>query len=380
MKRKNTGKLSIYLTNINGLNSKKDSLTQIIQNISPDIIVICELKIQSTPPTRNFFKKLCYDAKICQESGVLIATKMNIPCINVTTTTHKNILSAKVVVKNVPLRVIAAYGLQETRSSEDRTEFFDELSIEIENSILHEDNPIIIGDLNAKLTHNNNSIDHLSPNGRLLAEIINEHSLNVLNFHPKCQGKWTRSITKKGVCEESVLDYVITNNKVISMVKDIVIDEERTMTPFTLGTGNRHTSTDHNAILTNLLWSAPEKTDNRKENQPQAPDPGWKITSEGLGEFYKMTNVDNSYITCQTYDQLEEHIFDSMNNCFEKRRKPKHVIYEKVRTNKLVKVIDQLKPMMKQGRVEKIVAKEYIDIIKDIELKKSTEKEIYQNQ
>ena len=308
---------------------------------------------------------------ICKESGVLIATKKKISCINVTTTTHKNIMTSKVIIKNTPFRIIAAYGLQESRSSEERAEFFDELSIEVENSILHNDNPIIVGDLNAKITTNyNDLIEHISPNGKLLSDVVNEHSLNVLNFHPKCQGQWTRSMIKKGVLEESVLDYVITNGTVLSMVENIVIDEERVMTPYTLNAQNKSTSTDHNAILTNFAWSVAENPGEVKEKSSKVPSLGWKITREGLGEFYSSTNEDSPEITCQTYDELEEYITRCMDHCFEKRKQPKLHLHERVRTDKLVKLIDNLKPMIREGKIQKGVAKEYIELVKEIELRK----------
>ena len=61
-------------------------------------------------------------------------------------------------------------------------------------------------------------------------------------------GKWTRSIVKKGVLEESVLDYVLVNDNILALVDEITIDEERLITPFSIALQGGQTSTDHNAI------------------------------------------------------------------------------------------------------------------------------------
>ena len=81
------------------------------------------------------------------------------------------------------------YGPQETCPIEEQTAFFEELSIEINNADMLNDNPIVVGDLNAKVEYRSNNISPLSSNGKLLKEVAEENNLNVLNFHPKCMGK-----------------------------------------------------------------------------------------------------------------------------------------------------------------------------------------------
>ena len=71
--------------------------------------------------------------------------------------------------------------------------------------------------LNSKIEYNGDFIP-LSPNGNLLVEVIKSYTAKVLNFQPNCVGKWARSIVKKGNIEKSVLDYIIMDEKVLSMV------------------------------------------------------------------------------------------------------------------------------------------------------------------
>ena len=73
-------------------------------------------------------------------------------------------------------------------------------------------------------------LTHLSANGKCLQEVIEKYSLQVLNYHPSCTGKWTRVREKSGVTERSVIDYIITNQFMSEQVSFVIIDEERLMT------------------------------------------------------------------------------------------------------------------------------------------------------
>ena len=142
--------LSVYYTNINGFLCKMDSLTLIIQNLSPDVLVICELKTKSISVIRNYFEKLVYSTAVCEESGAMIAAKKKHKLINVTASAHSNIISARIIAGNTPFRIIAPYGLQETCPADERTHFFDELSVELEGAMLYPENLLVVGDLNSK--------------------------------------------------------------------------------------------------------------------------------------------------------------------------------------------------------------------------------------
>ena len=131
------------------------------------------------------------------------------------------------------------------------------MSTEVENCNLHGDNPIIAGDINAKIDSIEGNIIGLSQNGKLLSDVIEKYSLQVLNFHPVCEGKWTRVQLKNGITERSVIDYIITNNVLFPCFSSITIDEERMITPFNTVKvdGNiTRVSTDYNTILTRALF------------------------------------------------------------------------------------------------------------------------------
>ena len=105
-----------------------------------------------------------YSVILKKESGILIAAKFKYKMVNSTCTSHHNILTGRLIARDTIIRVIAVYGLQETRNAEERCDFFDQLSAEIENCSMHADTPIIAGDFNAKLAFSSNCLTYLSPN------------------------------------------------------------------------------------------------------------------------------------------------------------------------------------------------------------------------
>ena len=104
--------------------------------------------------------------------------------------------------------------------------------------------------------------------------------MEILNTHPKCKGLWTRE--EKG--SKSVLDYVLVNKEHQESVEEVIIDEEKVITPYTKGNSvDERTYTDHNTITIKLNWiitSMVEKrervilNDRSKANFKQATENG----------------------------------------------------------------------------------------------------------
>ena len=245
--------LVLYSININGINSKFDSFIRILSILSPDIITICELKTSQISLLRAKLKEQNYEIMAPKKSEIAIVAKQKLEMVNVTACDHPNILSASFTYQDTRIRLIAAYGPQENAAATERENFYDELNIEIEHCSISDENPLISGDLNAKLKKENGGVYAMSPNGQLLLDAVDKYNLKALNFNDKCDGKWTRTIMKNNVLEESVLDYVITNDCLESKLTSITIDEAKTYTPFNTS-NDKQTYSDHNAILTKFTW------------------------------------------------------------------------------------------------------------------------------
>ena len=201
---------------------------------NPDVIILCEVKHVTTNFIRLFFKKLGYETIVKKAGGLVIAAKGKFDMVDATTTPHHGLIVGSLRLGETYVDVIASYGPQESDEQEKRETFYNELQIEVESSINRGNMYTIVGDLNAKISYDTNKIIKQSPNGQLLLDSINKFQMKVLNFDKKCQGKWTRVQDHMGETRKSVLDYVITDEKLGSFFTEMIIDEEKVLAPFWL--------------------------------------------------------------------------------------------------------------------------------------------------
>ena len=105
-------------------------------------------------------------------------------------------------------------------------------------------NGIITGDPNV-----------ISPNVRLLLELISRKSLVIVNATDKCFGTITRMRVKGQNTEQSVLDYFIVCQELCNLVVSILVDEERKhiLTRFYKRNGVcKVVESDHNILILNI--------------------------------------------------------------------------------------------------------------------------------
>ena len=183
----------MYYCNVNGLKLKQSSLKEIIENLAPKVIALCETKLPSDSVIKNMLPD--YDinhspTKVGQ-SGIVIAVKKQTfnSVLDVTKSSHKNIVVTRIGLDSIAIRVILGYAPQETDYADIREQFFTELEIEINESKICGDIPIILGDMNAKIVMEEIEIKSVTPNGKLLLDLISDQNLNVLNFNKLCKGK-----------------------------------------------------------------------------------------------------------------------------------------------------------------------------------------------
>ena len=365
-KKKVKDKLCIYHVNMNGFKSKCDSLNGIIMSVKPDILCICEVKSATSTYLKNFFKEVNYEV-ISGKKGLLVAAKPHLKLINVTTSSHPNILSGRVMLKNIAIRITEVYGPQENEPAENREEFFNELSVELEAGGSTE--TVVCGDFNAKIT-NERGVTGISPNGKLMENVLRSYNLKAVNFHENCVGYWTRVQVKNGVTERSVIDYILLPESIWLKVSSVTIDEERNFSPFGVRrtkSGNKKVPSDHNAILLTLdVESVTKSKTNSSHNRVAG---GWKLTEDGLLKYNEITaDVNND--ESSNYSDLHCEITQCMDQCF-KRTKPNcdRDIHDKkiYKSNATLKV---LKSYIKCGRAEKKAAMVYIHYMQELELER----------
>ena len=284
--------VSLYYVNIRGLKSKIDSLGCIIGTVNPDVMAICEIKTITSGSAKSFFKSHGYEIILNKHSGLMIAAKYKLDMVNVTSTGHNNIISTSIKIGLNHLTIVLAYGLQESANEGERNEFFEELELEMTAAEDRGNKTILVGDLNSKITQENEVIKELTPNGTLLNNMISRCSLKVLNFNKKCVGKWTRVEEKNGVTEKSIIDYIIVNDNVERIATEMVIDEEKLIAPFWIrkrkDRAEKRQYSDHNAILLTLQILCNKSKVNKETTDSTLPV-GWKISSSGMDMFNEIT-------------------------------------------------------------------------------------------
>ena len=373
-KKRGTGKsrTSLYMCNVRGLKNKVDSMQLIIQDLKPDIIMFTETKSTSTWVS-SVIKQWGYmpvvkSGPTVNSGGMVIGTKTHLgSTTNTTTSSHQNILSVQMEMNSSLVRLIGAYGLQETDNAELRKDFFTELEIEIESAIGAGCLPLVMGDLNAKYLVEKGKRTPTTPNGIMLCEILETFSFHVANEHKSCEGHWTRQ-NRKDPSEKSVLDYIIFPESIDDVVVKVMIDEDLAHTPF--GTEKKageviRTYTDHNAMLVEFCG----KAKGLKDDIMMVPAK-WKITEEGLDKFHEITDSGSCFKSLNTnnpqdfYNQVTEELDEIMKVCFKKTECRMKNDNKKNEGNKAVQMIRKgLKEMKKEGKMQRAVAQHYMDYL-----------------
>ena len=158
-KRKKPTDITMYYCNVNGFQTKKQSIQKIVDDLKPKILALCETKL----PSGNTIKNTLPDYEICSrpnkagKSGLAIGVKLQTfnSILDVTSTPHSDILSVRIGMAQTAVRIILGYAPQETEKVEVRESFYTELGVEITNCLISNELPIVLGDMNAKITFDN---------------------------------------------------------------------------------------------------------------------------------------------------------------------------------------------------------------------------------
>ena len=124
----------------------------------------------------------------------------------------------------------------------------------------------MVGDFNVKIeNHIPGNKETISKGGRQLKRIIEKIHLNIINANEnKCQGKWTREQGE----ERSIIDYVITSQEYIEVIKIMEIDEEKQYGLYKIERQNNQIKkaySDHNPILINTDFISPKDVSRKKK-------------------------------------------------------------------------------------------------------------------
>ena len=146
----------------------------------------------------------------------------------------------------VKIRMGIVYMPQEDAKTVDQLKnIYKKIEEEVVSAVKHNETLILMGDFNCKVGNAiSGNTDTITKGGRLLLKMLNKHNLILLNSEKCCRGTWTRIEGE----ERSILDYVIVKAEEKSLFTDMVIDEDKEFTPYSMELGEvrcRSIYTDH---------------------------------------------------------------------------------------------------------------------------------------
>ena len=140
------------------------------------------------------------------------------------------ILVVEIHIKNLPIRIINAYGPQESDSIERKTMFWARLHKEV-NDAVEDDIGVIVqmdGNLHAGEAIVKGDPNKINNNCRLFSTFLNNNqSMTLLNSSDKCEGTITRKRVKGQKVEQAVLDFALISDNLKPFFSKMVIDEDR---------------------------------------------------------------------------------------------------------------------------------------------------------
>ena len=163
------------------------------------------------------------------------------------------LLVIEIELKQKQVRVISGYGPQENWPENKRMPFF--IALETEIAKLAGRSVIVEMDANAKLGKKYIKGDphEMSPNGHILAQIVERHMLVVGNGADICTGTITRKRVTKNRVEQSAIDIILFSSDMLDSLVSLDIDENRKYVLTKVinnKKGLRIQESDHNPIVT----------------------------------------------------------------------------------------------------------------------------------
>ena len=315
--------------NINGYLSKVESLEKIVKSVDPDIIALCETKKASRIKKEELKQYNVLESNLKGgKEGLLIGVKNGTfkSIREVTDTELKNIMSVRIQYPLINLRVIVTHAPQETDEEEVRSEFFEEVAVQIERAITSGDKVLLLGDFNARITPglvNKVVAEKGSPNGKDLSSVIAAYNLKVANFHDQAEGWWSRiQSDKNGNVHKSLLDYLIVQEDMFQSLESMVVDEDKMFCPYRLKSEKGEKKivySDHCTIIAELKTET-GKVQHNKDNRIKT----WNFSSDGY-EKYQVASQEsmklkenNSESTTAAYGEWEVGLEKLLSNCFRK--------------------------------------------------------------
>ena len=293
-----------------GLLNKKESFERNLNLFLPGVFFVQETKLRRKNkikhPNYLIFE---YLRENNSGGGLLTAVHKSLLPVSVSNDTEEEVLVVEATIGEAKVRFINAYGPQEDDKDDIREGFFNRIDQEVKKSKLAGALVCLEMDANAKLGPGiiDGDPKEQSKNGKLLENVVTENDLVIVNAEKVCKGIITRYRKTINNEEKSILDYFLVCRRFYTIVKSMVIDEERkyALTKYSGRTGHKTVKeSDHNTLMIEI-------------------DINWKTKiseQENRLEIFNFKQVDdfNKFINISNENDVLKSLFNDENEDLEK--------------------------------------------------------------
>ena len=255
--------LKIFGANAASIKCKLKSFDDILTRLCPQIWIMQETKLKPNETLKcdslKDFQVYYLSRQKSQGGGLAIGVVKDFESTLIREGDDETeAMSVEVVVGPLPIRIINAYGAQETAPKEKKEKLWNFIEEEVIKAEI-DGHGIIIqmdGNLHAGPELVKNDPNPQNNNGKMFMEFLERNpTLTVVNSLDICEGLITRSRQLKLKCEKAVLDFFIVNEKVRPFLRKMIVDEVREygLTNFAQQRKNKRViESDHNSEILEL--------------------------------------------------------------------------------------------------------------------------------
>ena len=374
--------------NCAGIKSKLRSFEAVLKELKPTIWMLQETKLRPheriTCASLSDYQVHYLSRQTSQGGGVALGVNKTVESTFVNEGVEDiEILSVKVILDKMPLRIITAYGPQENAKREKKNKFWDFLEQEVNSAEFVEEGLILQmdGNLHAGSNLIKNDPNRQNQNGKLFMEFLSRNKqLTVVNALEICEGVITRSRNVKNKTEEAVLDFCVVNAKVLPFIRKMLVDEDKNFSLINLAQINKNKNfieSDHNALVI-------EMEINENKEKPEREEIFNFRSKVGQEAFKNETESNESLLDCFKTNQpfevqmrvWKQNFDDILKKCFKKVRiAPKKT---KTKTEEMLKERVKLKNEAKSIEMDENVKELIKERIENIE-KEISEEVVHEN-
>ena len=319
MIRQNPTCLKIFSTNGAGVvGGKLKSLQAAVLNTNANLVTLQETHSKRKGKIQLVDHVTFEAIRKAKGGGTLISAHKDLnPKLIVQYEEEFELLVVEIELKEKKVRVISGYGPQENWPEDKRMPFFIALETEIEKAALADRSVIIEMDANAKLGEKYIKGDpyEISPNGTILAQIVERQKLIVGNGVSICRGTITRQRVTRNRTEQSVIDVVLFSADMYDSLMSIEVDEARKYVltkVVNTKKGPKVQESDHNPIVTEfkLQLKPSEKEDklelyNLKNRECQIKFKEYTTNTKMLSTVFDAADEDINVLTNRFLKKLD---------------------------------------------------------------------------